>query len=67
MWLEIEVDIGGQHVRVSARGSRGERPPAHAFSLTSGIEALQNLGAKVVQKLKSIEDGFQFEVQLSQL
>ncbi|WP_437977956.1 CHAT domain-containing protein [Sorangium sp. So ce295] len=47
MWIEIEVDSGGQGVRVGARGSRGERPPAHTLSSELGIEALQSFASKV--------------------
>lgn len=47
MWLEIELDISGTEVRVSARGSRGERPPAHAISPEQGFDALQTFASKV--------------------
>src|SRR5262245_53942893 len=47
MWLEIEVEAGGQEVRVSARGSRGERPAAHTLSPELGPDALQSLAGKV--------------------
>ncbi|XXY49208.1 CHAT domain-containing protein [Sorangium sp. So ce269] len=47
MWLEIELDISGTEVRVSARGSRGERPPAHAISPEHGFDALQTFASKV--------------------
>ncbi|AUX36287.1 MULTISPECIES: CHAT domain-containing protein [Sorangium] len=47
MWIEIEVDAGAQGVRVSARGSRGERPPAHTLSPELGMDALQSLASKV--------------------
>lgn len=47
MWLEIEVDAGGQGVHVSARGSRGERPPAHTLSSELGMAALQSFAGKV--------------------
>lgn len=47
MWLEIELDISGTEVRVSARGSRGERPPAHAISAEQGFDALQTFASKV--------------------
>jgi len=47
MWLELELDTSGDEVRVSARGSRGERPPAHAISPEQGKEALQAFANKV--------------------
>lgn len=47
MWLEIEIDTGGEEVRVSARGSRGERPPAHTLPPELGFDALQTLANKV--------------------
>ncbi|WP_437672936.1 CHAT domain-containing protein [Sorangium sp. So ce131] len=53
MWLEIEVDAGGQGVRVSARGSRGERPPAHALSPELGMDALHGFASKVGRAVRS--------------
>ena len=47
MWLELELDNSGEEVRVSARGSRGERPPAHAISPEQGLDALQTFANKV--------------------
>ncbi|WP_437901455.1 CHAT domain-containing protein [Sorangium sp. So ce124] len=47
MWLEIELDISGDEVRVSARGSRGERPAGHAISSERGLDALQAFANKV--------------------
>ncbi len=46
-WLELELDSAGDEVRVSARGSRGERPPAHSMSSERGIDALQTFTGKV--------------------
>ncbi|WP_437758969.1 CHAT domain-containing protein [Sorangium sp. So ce1389] len=53
MWIEIEVDAGGQGVRVSARGSRGERPSAHTLSPELGMDALQSLASKVGRAIRS--------------
>ncbi|WP_437525300.1 CHAT domain-containing protein [Sorangium sp. So ce726] len=53
MWLEIEVDAGGQGVRMTARGSRGERPPAHTLSPELGIDALQNFAGKVGRAVRN--------------
>jgi hypothetical protein len=54
MWLEIEVDAAdGQRVRVSARGSRGERPPDHIVSPDLGVDALQNLANKVGRAVRA--------------
>jgi hypothetical protein len=47
MWLEIELDTSGEEVRVSARGSRGERPAPHTLSPERGFDALQSLASKV--------------------
>src|SRR5262245_46653703 len=47
MWLEIEVDTSGEEVRVSGRGSRGERPSSHTLSQERGFDALQSLANKV--------------------
>lgn len=54
MWLEIEVDAtDGQAVRISARGSRGERPPAHTLSPEQGMDALQSLANKVGRAVRA--------------
>ncbi|WP_437642403.1 CHAT domain-containing protein [Sorangium sp. So ce854] len=47
MWLEIELDISGDEVRVNARGSRGERPAGHAISSEKGLAALQTFASKI--------------------
>ena len=48
MWLELELDTSNNNeVRVSARGSRGERPPTHATSPEQGFDALQTFTNKV--------------------
>ena len=47
MWLEIELDTDGQETRVSARGKRGERPPAHTISAEKGADAIQGLTSKI--------------------
>jgi hypothetical protein len=47
MWLELEIDVSGQDVRVAGRGSRGERPPPHAISPEKGFDALQTFTSKV--------------------
>ncbi|WP_437675031.1 CHAT domain-containing protein [Sorangium sp. So ce131] len=47
MWLELELDTSSQGVRVSARGSRGERPAARTLLPEHGIDALQVFASKV--------------------
>ncbi|WP_148313632.1 CHAT domain-containing protein [Sorangium cellulosum] len=47
MWLEVELDAGDQGLRVSARGSRGERPPARELLPEEGLDALQAFASKV--------------------
>lgn len=50
MWLELELDTRGEEVCVSARGSRGERPPAHTLPPLppeKGLDALQAFAGKV--------------------
>lgn len=47
MWLEIEVEAKGETVQVGARGSRGERPPAHQLAPDQGFDALQSFANKV--------------------
>lgn len=42
MWLELELEPDGQQIRVSGRGSRGERPPPRVLAIapSSGDHAL---------------------------
>jgi hypothetical protein len=55
MWLEIELEAKGAEVRVSGRGSRGERPPAHLFSPELGADALQSFAEDVAGAVSSGE------------
>ncbi|AUX43541.1 uncharacterized protein SOCE26_049910 [Sorangium cellulosum] len=52
MWLEIELDTSHQGVRVSARGSRGERPPARTLLPEQGIDALQAFASRVGRAIR---------------
>jgi len=52
-WLEIEVETRGDEVRVSARGSRGERPAPHALAPEQGIDALTTLANKVGRAVRA--------------
>ncbi len=47
MWIEIDLETKGDDVRVGARGSRGERPPAHLLAPEQGLDALQSFTNKV--------------------
>jgi CHAT domain len=47
MWLELELSTSGEEIRVSARGSRGERPPPHTLAKEQGFDALQTFANKV--------------------
>lgn len=53
MWLELEIDVSGQDIRVAGRGSRGERPPPHAISPDKGLDALQSFASKVGRAIRS--------------
>ncbi len=53
MWLELELEAGGAGLRVSGRGSRGERPPAFMLPPERGMEALQALAAKVGRAVRA--------------
>lgn len=44
MWLEIDVDMHGNDVRVGGRGSRGERSKTRVLRPKDGVEALQSEG-----------------------
>jgi hypothetical protein len=52
MWLELEIRTEGQEIRVSGRGSRGERPPAHTMAAELGSEALQAFTSKVGRAIR---------------
>lgn len=53
MWLELELESYGQEIRVSGRGSRGERPPPYTLSLEKGAEALQAFTTKVGRAVRA--------------
>src|SRR5262249_44768282 len=53
MWLEIELDVAGADVRVSARGSRGERPAQRTLAAEQGTDALQTFSNKVGRAVRS--------------
>jgi hypothetical protein len=53
MWLEIELDASGAELRVSGRGSRGERPAAHTLPQELGTEALQAFAGKVGRAVRA--------------
>lgn len=52
MWLELELDGDGQDLRVSGRGSRGERPAGHTIPPERGADILQSLAAKVGRAIR---------------
>lgn len=47
MWLEIDLEVSGDEVRVGGRGSRGERPRARPLAPEAGLAALQAFAVKV--------------------
>lgn len=49
MWFELEIDRDGDEVRVSGRGSRGERPPPHRLRTAGAVEALATLTRRVAR------------------
>lgn len=53
MWLEIEVETKGDDVSVSARGSRGERPPPHRLDPDQGVDALTTFSNKVGRAVRA--------------
>lgn len=52
MWLEVELDTSEHGLRVSARGSRGERPPARTLRPEQGVGALQAFASKVASAVQ---------------
>lgn len=53
MWLELELDTTADRLRVAARGSRGERPPAHTLPAERNLETLQALAGKIGRAVRS--------------
>jgi hypothetical protein len=53
MWLEIELEPDDQGIRVSARGSRGERPSPHRISPDKGAFTLQTFTSKVGRAVRA--------------
>jgi hypothetical protein len=53
MWLELELDVNDHQLRVSGRGSRGERPPPHTLPPDRGLDALQALANKVGRAVRT--------------
>lgn len=47
MWIELDIETKGEEVRVGARGSRGERPPARSLPDSHGFDALQSFANKI--------------------
>jgi AAA-like domain/CHAT domain len=47
MWFELEIDRDGEQVRVSGRGSRGERLPSRRMRTDAALEALSAMTRKV--------------------
>jgi hypothetical protein len=47
MWIEIDIETQGEAVRISGRGSRGERPAPHILPSEQGIQALSTFASKV--------------------
>jgi CHAT domain-containing protein len=52
MWLEIELSNDDQTIRVSGRGSRGERPPPHTIPAEKGADPLQTLSNKITRAVR---------------
>lgn len=53
MWLEIEIDVDGETLRVTGRGSRGERPRPYSFSTDNQLDALQNFASKTGRAIRT--------------
>lgn len=66
LWLEIELDTKGDEVSVSARGSRGERPPPHKLAPDRGLDALTSLTSKVSRAVRAGKELDPSVIELSQ-
>jgi CHAT domain len=53
MWLELELSTAEDEVRVSPRGSGGQRPPAHTMAAEQGIDALETFSSKVARAVRA--------------
>jgi CHAT domain len=53
MWLELDLDTSEEGIRISARGSRGERPIAHNLPSELGSGALQAFTNKVGRAVRA--------------
>lgn len=53
MWIEIDVETKGEDVRIGARGSRGERPPAFTLAPDNGFDALQSFATKMGRAVRA--------------
>jgi len=47
MWIEIEVDAQGEDLRITGRGSRGERPAPHTLTADEGFNGFSSFASKV--------------------
>jgi hypothetical protein len=46
-WAELEIDTDGEALRISARGSRGERPKPHTIAPENGVRSLVALASRI--------------------
>lgn len=53
LWLELDLDIAGDEVRVRARGSRGEQPPPQILAPEQGLDALETFSSKVARAVRA--------------
>lgn len=65
-WLEIELERKGDDVRVSARGSRGERPAPHMLASAQRIESLTTFATKVGRAVRTRQELDPEAIELAQ-
>lgn len=53
IWLEIEMEAAGDTLRITARGSRGERMAPRVLALSQGMETLQTFTNKVGRAVRA--------------
>jgi hypothetical protein len=53
MWLELDLETKDDMLVVCARGSRGERPPAHTLKPEQGLDAMQSFMNKVARAARA--------------
>lgn len=66
MWIEIDIETQGEDVRISGRGSRGERPAPYTLGAEGGFDALSTFASKVGRAVRQGKPLDQAVVEIAQ-